>query len=199
MNHEDAETEDAETEGDEVESTEVADNDDVEAVEVELDHDPDGLDLARTMNRVVQGTTPAARKKLRTTNPMRTGRPTGSGPDDRDPQLVKGLLERLIGDHGWDINLRVAGVFARWSELVGSQIGEHSKPESLLDGELTIRTDSTTWATELKLLAPQLVARLNEELGHGTVLTVKLIGPHGPTWIHGRLRAKGRGPRDTYG
>ena len=184
------------------------DEDDVEGEDVddaaepehdELDHDPDGLDLALTMNRIVQGTTPAARKKLRTTNQMRTGRPTGSAPDDRDPQLVKGLLERLIGDHGWDVNLRVHGLFGRWTELVGEDIGEHATPESFNDGVLTVRTDSTPWATQLTLLAPQIVARLNEELGHGTVTAIDVRGPQGPTWKKGRYSIKGRGPRDTYG
>lgn len=165
----------------------------------DLDHDPDGLDLARTMNRIVQGTTPAARKKLRTSKPMHAARQTGTGPDDRDPQLVKSLLERLIGDHGWDVNLRVHGLFGRWTELVGDDIGEHATPESFNDGVLTVRTDSTAWATQLTLLAPQIVARLNEELGHGTVTAIDVRGPQGPTWKKGRYSIKGRGPRDTYG
>lgn len=174
------------------------DNDESPVDEV-ADPEPDGLDLARTMNRVVQGTTPATRARLRTTHPVRTTRQTGSSPDDRDPQLVKGLLERLIGDHGWDVNLRVHGLFGRWTELVGEDIGEHATPESFNDGVLTVRTESTAWATQLTLLAPQIVARLNDELGHATVTAIDVRGPQGPTWKKGRYSVKGRGPRDTYG
>lgn len=180
----------ADTSDEEAAASDIAESDDPE---------PDGLDLARTMNRVVQGTTPAARAKLRTTIPIRTTRQTGAGPDDRDPQLVKNLLERLIGDHGWDVNLRVHGLFGRWTELVGEDIGEHATPESFNDGVLTVRTESTAWATQLTLLAPQIVARLNDELGHGTVTTIDVRGPQGPTWKKGRYSVKGRGPRDTYG
>jgi predicted nucleic acid-binding Zn ribbon protein len=162
------------------------------------DHEADGLDLARTMNRVVAGTTPAAKQRRRFPS-VRTQRVTGSGPDDRDPQLVKSLIERLVGDHGWDVNLRVHGIFGRWPELVGEDIGAHATPESFNDGVLTVRTDSTAWATQLSLLAPQILARLNEELGHGTVTTIDVRGPQGPTWKKGRYSAKGRGPRDTYG
>lgn len=196
MNPDDAD--ETRTDGDELSggpdpSDEVAENLD------QPDHEPDGLDLARTMNRVVQGTTPATRSRLRAVNPVRASRPTGSGPDDRDPQLVKNLLERLIGDHGWDVNLQVHGLFGRWIELVGEDIGAHATPESFNDGVLTVLTDSTAWATQLTLLAPQIVARLNDEVGHGTVTAIDVRGPQGPTWKKGRYSAKGRGPRDTYG
>ncbi len=53
-------------------------------------------------------------------------------------------------------------VFARWAELVGGEIGDHSTPETLVDGKLVVRTDSTAWATQLRLLAPAVVRRLNE-------------------------------------
>ena len=181
--------------------------DDAERTEADLEpdldaglegHSDDGLDLARTMNRVVAGSTPAA-KQRRKYRQVTTERTTGSGPDDRDPQLMKNLLARLVGDHGWDANLRVHGLFGRWNELVGDDIGAHATPESFNDGVVTVRTDSTAWATQLTLLAPQIVARLNEELGHGTVTAIDVRGPQGPTWKKGRYSARGRGPRDTYG
>jgi predicted nucleic acid-binding Zn ribbon protein len=49
-------------------------------------------------------------------------------------------------------------------------------------------------------LAASIVRRLNEELGHGTVLTIDVVGPHLPSWKKGRYGVRdGRGPRDTYG
>ncbi len=105
-----------------------------------------------------------------------------------------------MGDHGWELDLRVHGVFGRWPELVGQEVSSHCTPESFADGRLVVRTDSTAWATQLKLLAPTLVRRLNEELGHGTVVVIEVLGPHGPTWKKGpRSVRDGRGPRDTYG
>ena len=65
---------------------------------------------------------------------------------------------------------------------------------------LTVRTDSSAWATQLRLMAPQLVAMLNEHLGDGTVTRVKILGPDAPSWKKGLLSVRdGRGPRDTYG
>ncbi len=92
------------------------------------------------------------------------------------------------------------GVFGRWAEILGEEIGAHSTPESLTDGTLVVRTDSTAWATQLRLLASTVVQRLNQELGAGTVTVVEVVGPLGPSWKHGRRGLRdGRGPRDTYG
>jgi predicted nucleic acid-binding Zn ribbon protein len=166
----------------------------------------EGLDLARTIARGLAGRTrrlPRRSKggtggsyEARRNEP---GRPSGAHPDERDPQTIDVTLERLVADQGWSTDLRVHGVFARWSAIVGRDIAEHSKPESFADGRLVVRADSTAWATQLTLLAGSLVRRLNDELGDETVRVIDVQGPRGPSWRKGRLRVKGRGPRDTYG
>ena len=68
------------------------------------------------------------------------------------------------------------------------------------DGIVSIVADSTAWAKELKLLAARVVHRLNDELGHGTVLRIEVRGPQAPSWKKGpRTIRDARGPRDTYG
>ncbi len=166
------------------------------------DHRDDGLDLARTLARATAraGGDPARRRPKKGSGRRQRPRSSGAHPDDRDPQLLETTLDRLVGDHGWDLDLRVHGVFGRWPELVGDEVAQHCTPESFAEGRLVVRTDSTAWATQLRLLAPTLVRRLNEELGHGTVALIEVLGPHGPTWKKGpRSVRDGRGPRDTYG
>jgi predicted nucleic acid-binding Zn ribbon protein len=167
------------------------------------DHRDDGLDLARALTRASARSTPAKRPTKRSAprfRPGRTGRASGAYPDERDPQLLDSTLGRVVADHGWELDLRVHGVFGRWAQLVGDEVAAHCTPESFADGKLVVRTDSTAWATQLKLLAPTVVRRLNEELGHGTVTVIEVLGPHGPTWKKGpRSVRDGRGPRDTYG
>ena len=173
----------------------------------EEQHQPDGLDLARSMMRgaVAPGTPAARKRRLPGTKAARArrgsqGGMSGAYPDDRDPQPLAGEVGRLVDQRGWGLDLQVRGVFARWAEVVGPEIGEHSAPESLVDGTLVVRTASTAWATQLRLLAPSIVKRLNTELGDGTVLVVEVLGPNAPSWKHGRRGLRdGRGPRDTYG
>ena len=164
----------------------------------DLPHSDDGLDLARRMARSVAGSGLTPRRPRRKRRPSDPARPSAA--DDRDPQLLDNTLARLVADHGWALDLKVRGVFARWPELVGAEIASHTTPETFSDGRLVVRTDSTAWATQLTLLAPQLVARLNEDLGPGTVTLIEVLGPHLPTWRKGpRSTRDGRGPRDTYG
>ena len=166
----------------------------------EEEHADDGLDLARSLTRATAGTTPKQRRRQRNRDAQRRGRVSGAYPDDRDPQLLGGEVSRLVEERGWELDLRMRGVFARWPELVGDQVGDHCTPESFVDGKLVVRATSTAWATQLRLLLPTLVRRLNEELGHGTVTVIEVLGPHGPTWKKGPRSARGgRGPRDTYG
>ena len=161
----------------------------------------DGLDLARTLARATARSTPGRKKAVRRIDrSARTGRVSGAHPDDRDPQTLDTALTRMVDDHGWQVDLKVASMFARWAELVGPEIGAHSRAESIADGRLVVRTVSTQWATDLRLLAPTVVRRLNEDLGHGTVVVIEVLGPHGPSWKHGQRSVRGgRGPRDTYG
>lgn len=124
---------------------------------------------------------------------------SGARPDDRDPQPVGDSLDRLVTERGWSEALAVGGVEGRWPQLVGPELAAHCTPEEFEGGRLTVRTDSTAWATQVRLLAPRLLARLNDDLGAGTVTHLQVLGPAGPSWKKGRLRVKGRGPRDTYG
>lgn len=165
----------------------------------------DGLDLAREFARA-QSKAPAPERRPSSgkggSKPARRrGKPgfSGAHPDERDPQLLGSALQRLVGNRGWETDLKVQNVFGQWPKLVGEEIADHCTPEGLVDGKLTVRTDSTAWATQLRLLAPSLVRRLNVELGHGTVLVIDVLGPHVPNWRKGPRSSGGRGVRDTYG
>lgn len=169
------------------------------------DHDDTGLDLARSIAKSIAGASLNAprRKKPHARRKQRDGgRPKASGahPDERDPQTLDLTLGRLVSDHGWALDLKVHSVFGRWAAIVGDEVAQHSVPTSFEDGRLLVRADSTAWATQLRLLAPTLVRRLNEELGHGSVTVIEVAGPNLPNWKKGRFSTRGgRGPRDTYG
>jgi predicted nucleic acid-binding Zn ribbon protein len=125
---------------------------------------------------------------------------SGAAPDDRDPQHLDATIERLVHERGWVTEVAVAGAIARWDTIVGPEVAAHCRAVRFADGELTVQADSTAWATQVRLLAPSLVRRLNEELGDGTVRRVTVLGPAAPRW-RGRARRTrdSRGPRDTYG
>jgi predicted nucleic acid-binding Zn ribbon protein len=166
------------------------------------EHDPTGLDVARAVARSLRS---AAARGGRSPGPTRSGRPdgptlSGSRPDGRDPTLVGTVLGKLIETSGWESDIAVRSMFARWTELVGPEIADHCAPVGFADGVLRVRADSTAWATQLRLLAGSVVRRLNDELGHGSVSILDVSGPDAPSWTKGRRSVRdGRGPRDTYG
>lgn len=165
----------------------------------EVPFEPTGLDLARQIaaaaGRSIPGTPrrDAPRKKA---GPRRTAsRKDGKA----DPMALGEALEHVIEQRGWGTEVNVHLLMGRWPELVGEAVAEHSTPEAYRDRVLIVRTSSTNWAAQLRLMAPQLVAKMNETLGEGAVRRVQVIGPQAPSWRHGPRTVKGRGPRDTYG
>ncbi len=121
-------------------------------------------------------------------------------PPQSDPQPLAATISGLLDAEGWTLAAATGSVFGRWAEIVGSDLAGHTTPQTLDEGVLTVAADSTAWATQLRLLAAQLVKRLNAELGDGTVLRVRVVGPVTGTRQPGQWRVRGgRGPRDTYG
>lgn len=87
----------------------------------------------------------------------------------------------MLSARGWRARAAVAEVFGRWAEIVGSQVAGHVVPEAFEDGELVVTADSAAWATQMRLLAPQVLKRLGEELGAGTVRHVKVRTARSPS------------------
>ena len=117
-----------------------------------------------------------------------------------DPQPLSAAIGGLLDAEGWALAAATGSVFGRWAQIVGADLAAHTTPETLTDGELTLTADSTAWATQVRLLAAQLIRRLNAELGDGTVRRVRVRGPMPSTRQPGQWRVRGsRGPRDTYG
>jgi predicted nucleic acid-binding Zn ribbon protein len=116
-----------------------------------------------------------------------------------DPQRLAGAIDGLLDTRGWQQRAAMGSVFGRWAEIVGQDLAAHTRPDTFADSELVVTADSTAWATQVRLLASVLVARLNAELGQGTVRRVKVRGP-APPRQRGAWRVPGsKGPGDTYG
>lgn len=117
----------------------------------------------------------------------------------RDPISASASIDGILKEFRWEGRLKEADLFNRWSELVGEVNGLNSQPETLVDGTLTIRCKSTAWATQLRLMHDQLLAKINETYGDLGITQLKLLGPDAPSWKKGPRSVPGRGPRDTYG
>ncbi|WP_166021915.1 DUF721 domain-containing protein [Streptomyces chilikensis] len=164
---------------------------------------PSGVDLARVALRAAREQARArgeAARQGKGAGAGRRGVRSGSRGDGRDPMALGAAINRLVAERGWERPAAVGGVVGRWPQIVGDDVANHCVPERYDEDErvLVVRCDSSAWAANLRLLAPQLVARLNGDLGHGAVRVIKVLGPAGSVRPrYGPLRAPGaRGGHD---
>jgi len=125
-----------------------------------------------------------------------TTAPFGSG---RDPVGLGDVIDGLSRQLGWTSPLARSELLAAWPRLVGVETATHAVPVTIEDGILTVRCDSTAWATELRRMNAQIVSAIAAEYPLAAVETVRFIGPNTPSWKRGPRTIPGRGPRDTYG
>ena len=71
-------------------------------------------------------------------------------------------------------DVAAGSVMSRWPDIVGEQVAGHSEPVAYEDGVLTVRADSTAWATQLRLLTSTILGRLAEEVGLPVVVSSAL-------------------------
>ena len=74
----------------------------------------------------------------------------------------------------------LADVQARWPEVAGDRIAREAQPVSERGGVVTVRCGSAVWASELSLMAPDLVRRLNEGRPEGAPALTALRFKAGP-------------------
>jgi predicted nucleic acid-binding Zn ribbon protein len=117
-----------------------------------------------------------------------------------DPQKLESVLSELVATRDWRQGIAEGTLFTEWKTVVGAEIATHATPVSLVDGLLTIQTTSTAWATQMSLIASQLLKTISQSAPGALVEEIAVIGPEAPSWKKGiRSIKNARGPRDTYG
>lgn len=155
--------------------------------------------LARARAKAVEaglrpGSAPQRRRRVGSGDDARGRR------DGRDFALIGDQVDSIVSDRGWNVDVAAGSVMGRWPQIVGPEVAGHTKPVTFEDGVLTVRCDSTAWATQLRLLQSQLLGRIADDIGPGIVAELRIVGPTAPSWSRGPRRVSdGRGPRDTYG
>jgi len=100
-------------------------------------------------------------------------------PDDaQGPRRIGETLDALTKRLGLAPPDSLSKVFAGWDGLVGELLASHIRPVGLRDGVLTVEVTEPAWATQLKFLGDDLIRRVNEQVGPGTVveLAVRVVG-----------------------
>ncbi|MCW4385811.1 DciA family protein [Salinibacterium sp. SYSU T00001] len=117
----------------------------------------------------------------------------------RDPRGIGEVMDALTASLGWTSPLARSELISSWDSIVGSDLAEHADPIAIEEGTLTVRCDSTAWATQLRLIRVDILSRIAQSFPDAGIQEVRFLGPDTPSWKRGPRSIQGRGPRDTYG
>lgn len=110
------------------------------------------------------------------------------GKPGRDPQGLATICGSLAQGDVWSKNLKLARLRNNWAEVVGDAVARHSQVTSYADGVLTIRTESTVWATQLTYLVPQIAENIRASLKGLEIREIKVTGPASSKFGHKKLK-----------
>jgi len=83
-------------------------------------------------------------------------------PPAAQPTRLSLVLEKFLKRAGLGRRLDQARVLEDWPRLVGPQIAKVTEPDSVAaDGTLRVRVATASWASELSLMTPTILARIN--------------------------------------
>ena len=84
----------------------------------------------------------------------------------RKPEKLSQVVRGVLSDSGIADRVAQASVIPEWPALVGPQIARVTEPLSVTaQGTLFVAVQTNAWMTELSLMEPELLRRLNQKTG----------------------------------
>jgi predicted nucleic acid-binding Zn ribbon protein len=96
-----------------------------------------------------------------------------------DPNGIREVLLEFAARIGLEHPGETARLFSAWEEIVGDAVARRCEAVSLKGGVLTVAANTTAWAAELKYLAPEMIRRVNSDLGREVVTEVRVFVKRG--------------------
>jgi hypothetical protein len=97
------------------------------------------------------------------------------------------ILTQVLNAQGMEQKFREYRAWEIWEQVVGPQIASHARPLRMREGVLEVRVDQPIWMQQLRLMAPEILQKLNRALGEelirdlfwrrGTLTKEELVEP----------------------
>ena len=104
---------------------------------------------------------------------MSTWRPFGA-PGSDEPKRVSESLRRVAAHLGAPDPDTLGVVFSHWEETVGPGLADHTRPVSLSGDSLVVEVSESAWATQIRFLEADLLARLAEVAGRPVAARIEV-------------------------
>ena len=92
-----------------------------------------------------------------------------------DPVPLGDALAAVSAELGLTDPSVVGALTARWPEIVGGAVAQHATLRAIRGATLTIAVDSGAWASQLRYLEADILARVASIVGDGVVDTVRVV------------------------
>jgi predicted nucleic acid-binding Zn ribbon protein len=92
-----------------------------------------------------------------------------------DPVPLRDAIAAVSRQLGLPPTDVVSTIDAEWIDIAGAAIAAHARVQSVRDGECTIAVDGPAWATQIRYAAGDLVGRVNERCGEGSVTSIRVV------------------------
>jgi predicted nucleic acid-binding Zn ribbon protein len=97
-----------------------------------------------------------------------------SGRRKQRPIRLGDVVGDVLKDAGIAGRIAQANVIPEWRALVGEQIAKATEPLSVTpQGTLFVAVKTNAWMTELSLLEPELLRRLNQRTGRHPIKKIR--------------------------
>ena len=84
----------------------------------------------------------------------------------RKPKKLGDVMGEMLSTAGISARIAQASILPDWPALVGPQIAKVTEPLSITrQGTLFVAVTTNAWMTELSLMEPELLRRLNTQAG----------------------------------
>lgn len=90
------------------------------------------------------------------------------------------LLPNLVRDRGWEIQLDMHSVFARWPEVVDETTAAHARPQKIVRGVLWVEVENSAWLQQLQYQRHVLLESINGFLEKSQIQEIRLTLPEKP-------------------
>lgn len=71
----------------------------------------------------------------------------------------------------------LSAIFTRWEEIAGHAMAQHVRPIRMSGVTLLVTADRPAWATQVRLMGPRLLARLEEVTGEAPERLEVIVRP----------------------
>jgi len=89
------------------------------------------------------------------------------------PKPLRGGLDRVLRRLGGSSAASTEALSGHWADLVGESVATHCSPVAVNNSVLVVAVSDPAWASQLKFLEPDLVARMNEKLGEKSIESIE--------------------------